>query len=277
MLSEAEKERRWQAAGLENDIIFGLVMGREDICKLFLKSAIPDVDFTDLEVTPQKEIVNHYHSKIVRLDVLAVDEQGNHYDIEIQVKNERNVSQRSKYYHSMMTNRMVGQGESYQKVKATYVIFVCMFNVNTEEALSHFEMINRNNLSEKLNDGTHTILLNVNADSSKLNENLQGLIQVLRRESVNQSQLGQKLSKALKEVKGDMLVKNQLGYASEDMVLYGQQDVIQSLIENKDKLGLSENSIIEIIMEKIHLTKSEAEELYDEMLEDLEKQKQNQK
>lgn len=74
-----------------------------------------------------------------------------------------------------------------------------------------------------------------------------------------------------------MLVKNQLGYASEDMVLYGQQDVIQSLIENKDKLGLSENSIIEIIMEKIHLTKSEAEELYDEMLEDLEKQKQNQK
>ena len=47
MLSEAEKERRWQAAGLENDIIFGLVMGREDICKLFLKSAIPDVDFTD--------------------------------------------------------------------------------------------------------------------------------------------------------------------------------------------------------------------------------------
>ena len=152
-----------------------------------------------------------------------------------------------------------------------------MFNVNTEEALSHFEMINRNNLSEKLNDGTHTILLNVNADSSKLNENLQGLIQVLRRESVNQSQLGQKLSKALKEVKGDMLVKNQLGYASEDMVLYGQQDVIQSLIENKDKLGLSENSIIEIIMEKIHLTKSEAEELYDEMLEDLEKQKQNQK
>ena len=80
------------------------------------------------------------------------------------------------------------------------------------------------------NDGTHTILLNVNADSSKLNENLQGLIQVLRRESVNQSQLGQKLSKALKEVKGDMLVKNQLGYASEDMVLYGQQDVIQSLI-----------------------------------------------
>ena len=144
MLSEAEKERRWQAAGLENDTIFGLVMGRKDICKLFLRSAIPDVVFTDLEVTPQKEIVNHYHSKAVRLDVLAVDEQGNHYDVEIQVKNEHNVPQRSKFYHSMMTNRMVGQGENYQKVKATYVIFVCMFNVNTEEALSHFEMINRN-------------------------------------------------------------------------------------------------------------------------------------
>lgn len=277
MLSEAEKERRWQASGLENDTIFGLVMGRKDICKLFLESAIPDVDFTDLEVTTQKGIVNHYHSKSVRLDVVAVDEQGNHYDIEIQVKNEHNVPQRSKFYHSMMTNRMLEQGENYQKVKATYVIFVCMFNVNTEEALSHFEMINRNNLSEKLNDGTHTILLNVNADSSKLNENLQGLVQVLRRESVNQSQLGQKLSRALKEVKGDMLVKNQLGYSSDDMVLYGRQENIQMMIADKEELGLSKKTIVRFIMKTLYLTEEEAEALYDEMLEDLEKQKQNQK
>mgnify|MGYP005796814199 CR=1 FL=1 len=275
MLSEAEKERRWQAAGLENDTIFGLVMGRKDICKLFLESAIPDVDFADLEITTQKEIVNHYQSKTIRLDVLAVDEQGNHYDIEIQVKNEHNVPQRAKFYHSMMTNRMLEQGENYQKVKATYVIFVCMFNVNTEEALSHFEMINRNNLSEKLNDGTHTILLNVNADSSKLNENLQGLVQVLRRESVNQSQLGQELSKALKEVKGDMLVKNQLGYSSDDMVLYGRQENIQMMIADKEELGLSEKTIVRFIMKTLYLTEKEAEELYDEMLEDLEKQKQN--
>lgn len=275
MLSEAEKERRWQAAGLENDTIFGLVMGRKDICKLFLKSTIPDVDFADLKITTQKEIVNHYQSKTIRLDVLAVDEQGNHYDIEIQVKNEHNVPQRSKFYHSMMTNRMLEQGENYQKVKATYVIFVCMFNVNTEEALSHFEMINRNNLSEKLNDGTHTILLNVNADSSKLNENLQGLIQVLRRESVNQSQLGQELSKALKEVKGDMLVKNQLGYSSDDMVLYGRQENIQMMIADKEELGLSEKTIVRFIMKTLYLTEKEAEELYDEMVEDLEKQKQN--
>lgn len=250
-------------------------MGRKDICKLFLKSTIPDVDFADLKITTQKEIVNHYQSKTIRLDVLAVDEQGNHYDIEIQVKNEHNVPQRSKFYHSMMTNRMLEQGENYQKVKATYVIFVCMFNVNTEEALSHFEMINRNNLSEKLNDGTHTILLNVNADSSKLNENLQGLIQVLRRESVNQSQLGQELSKALKEVKGDMLVKNQLGYSSDDMVLYGRQENIQMMIADKEELGLSEKTIVRFIMKTLYLTEKEAEELYDEMVEDLEKQKQN--
>lgn len=73
------------------------------------------------------------------------------------------------------------------------------------------------------------------------------------------------------EVKGDMLVKNQLGYSSDDMVLYGQQELLQGLIEDKEKLGLSEDTIIEFIIEKMNLSKAEAEELYDELLEDLEK------
>ena len=73
------------------------------------------------------------------------------------------------------------------------------------------------------------------------------------------------------EIKGDMLVKNQLGYSSDDMVLYGQQELLQGLIEDKEKLGLSEGTIIEFIIEKMNLSKVEAEELYDELLEDLEK------
>ncbi|UNL43341.1 hypothetical protein G8B22_09435 [Ligilactobacillus agilis] len=68
-----------------------------------------------------------------------------------------------------------------------------------------------------------------------------------------------------------MLVKNQLGYSSDDMVLYGQQELLQGLIEDKEKLGLSEDTIIEFIIEKMNLSKAEAEELYDELLEDLEK------
>ena len=71
-----------------------------------------------------------------------------------------------------------------------------------------------------------------------------------------------------------MLVKNQLGYSSDDMVSYGRQETIQMMIADKEELGLSENAIVKFIMKNQFLTKAEAEELYDEMLEDLEKQKQ---
>ena len=74
-----------------------------------------------------------------------------------------------------------------------------------------------------------------------------------------------------------MLVKNQLGYSSDDMVLYGRQENIQMMIADKEELGLSEKTIVRFIMKTLYLTEEEAEALYDEMLEDLEKQKQNQK
>ena len=54
------------------------------------------------------------------------DAYGNQFDIELQMTNEHNVAQRSKYYHALMVNHMLTAGEEYQALKETYVIFLCV-------------------------------------------------------------------------------------------------------------------------------------------------------
>ena len=61
------------------------------------------------------------------------------------------------------------------------------------------------------------------------------------------------------------------GYVYQESYFEGQRSFVQMMIADKEELGLSENQIIEMAMESIGLTSAEAKQLYDELLEDLEK------
>lgn len=61
------------------------------------------------------------------------------------------------------------------------------------------------------------------------------------------------------------------GYVYQESYFEGQRRSIQYMIKEQENLGLSENQVIKITMESIGLTNAEAKQLYDELLEDLEK------
>lgn len=61
------------------------------------------------------------------------------------------------------------------------------------------------------------------------------------------------------------------GYVYQESYFEGQRRSIQYMIKEQENLGLSENQVIEMAMESIGLTNAEAKQLYDELLEDLEK------
>lgn len=61
------------------------------------------------------------------------------------------------------------------------------------------------------------------------------------------------------------------GYVYQESYFEGQRRFIQYMIKEQENLGLSENQVIKMTMESIGLTNAEAKQLYDELLEDLEK------
>ena len=166
-----------------NEIVFSLVMQNPEFCRSVLQRIFPDrsireVKLHDPQLAAEKSVIVGIESKRIRLDVLFED-ANEWYDIEMQVRNEKNIPKRSRYSHSIMDVYQLSPGQDYNELKAGYVIFLCCFDpFDRADAIYSFQMFDR----EKglyLGDGSYTILLNSKADRSVTPEPLQALFQYM--------------------------------------------------------------------------------------------------
>lgn len=63
----------------------------------------------------------------MRLDVY-LEEGDRVFDLEMQTTNKRNLPKRSRYYQGMIDLNTIEKGESYKKLKESYVVFICTFD-----------------------------------------------------------------------------------------------------------------------------------------------------
>jgi predicted transposase/invertase (TIGR01784 family) len=86
-----------------------------------------EIPIERVEVSREKSIVYNPEYKGVRLDVYAKDENHTHYNIEMQVRNQR-LEKRSRYYHSQMDMELLLSGVEYEELPDTYVVFICDYD-----------------------------------------------------------------------------------------------------------------------------------------------------
>ena len=75
---------------IQSDFIFKKVMSRKRICKHLLEELLPieiaDINYIEAEKTLEPE----YTSRGIRLDIIVADDKNTHYNLEMQVKNNKN-------------------------------------------------------------------------------------------------------------------------------------------------------------------------------------------
>ena len=75
---------------IQSDFIFKKVMSRKRICKHLLEELlqieIADINYIEAEKTLEPE----YTSRGIRLDIIVADDKNTHYNLEMQVKNNKN-------------------------------------------------------------------------------------------------------------------------------------------------------------------------------------------
>lgn len=120
----------WEELGIDNDFLFGKVMQDPELCKELLQRILPDLKIDHVEY-PQlrKGIKPDVDAKSVRLDVYVKDEKGTVYDIEMQVTDTKEFPKRTRYYQSMIDLQMIDKGQPYKKLKPSYIIFICPFDM----------------------------------------------------------------------------------------------------------------------------------------------------
>ena len=120
---------------IQSDFIFKKVMSRKRICKHLLEELlqieIADIKYLEAEKTLEPE----YTSRGIRLDIIVADDKNTHYNLEMQVKNNKNsdtdtyvLPKRSRYYQALLDIDLLQKGQPYDLLPPTFIIFICVFD-----------------------------------------------------------------------------------------------------------------------------------------------------
>ncbi len=160
---------------LEDDFLFSKVMSDPEICRKVLEKIL-GISIRKVEIPiAQHTIQPQYDRKGIRLDVYVNDEQGTVYNVEMQRTRKRLLPKRSRYYQGSIDLDLIQAGEEYEKLRKSFVIFICTFDPFSEgRHIYTFENRCQENPELPLGDETFKIFLNtrgtVNDVDSELSE-----------------------------------------------------------------------------------------------------------
>lgn len=182
---------------LADDFLFCKVMQNEKLCKelleIILHVKIEKIVYTET----QKVLDNTIDEKSVRMDVYVEDDKHTVYDIEMQTSDTKELPKRSRYYHSCIDKSQIAKGEPYNKLRKTYVIFICTFDLfDRNFAKYEFDTICKQDKSLILADDRHTIF--VNAEGITNDQQLKEFLNFLKTGEVTKSPFILDLSKEVR-------------------------------------------------------------------------------
>ena len=157
---------------ITDDFVFGKVMQKEANCIELLECLTGNKIDSVSTIISQKAVRVTNDSKGVRYDIYVEDDKNVMYDAEMQRLTEntvdRNLPKRSRFYQGMMDLNILEKGQDYNKLKQSYVIFICIFDP-FGEGLSCYEFENTCKYDKKLTLGDERKILFFNTKGTNIN------------------------------------------------------------------------------------------------------------
>lgn len=196
--------KKWEDAGLTDDYVFNKVMLDHDICLEVLQRILPELHIKKIKIlNSQQEFTVAPDAKAVRFDIYTTDENGNHYDIEMQVADKHNIAKRIHYYQSVSAIESYEKGQNYAQANDSYVIFFCNFDPFGFD-LQRYDL--HKHIDQKpeaiIEDGTTDILFNVPSKRHDVDPKIQVFLDMIARRRVEEDdEFVVKLKKRMHKVK----------------------------------------------------------------------------
>lgn len=265
----------WDEIGLNNDFLFAKVMRDKDICKEVLEKLLQTKIHDIVYLEEQKAIDIQKDAKSIRLDVYLED--GDRvFNVEMQVAYQHELAKRARYYQSMIDLNTIEKGESYRKLKESYVIFICMFDpFGKGNAQYSFENICLEEETLKLKDGTHKIFFNAPAYGASENADIRDFLKYVNGESGSKNPFVKKIEEKVRSVKESKewrleymtLYEREQDIREESLELglqqglqQGRQEGIKAMIAALKAIKAPEPAIVEQLVKLYRLTQEQAKE-----------------
>ena len=154
-----EDLRRIQSLRLLDDDFMNKVFEDKACAEFLLQIILERTDLTVQKVHSQHNLKN-LQGRSVRLDILATDEAGRVYNIEVQRSDKGAGAKRARYNSSLIDANITEPGDNYENLNETYVIFITEHDVlKAGHPIYHIDRMIQET-SASFGDGSHILYVN---------------------------------------------------------------------------------------------------------------------
>ena len=198
----SKKEKTFEELTFSDDFMFCKVLSTNpDLCQELVEmitgrkvSELPDVkEQLPIKITDD--------GKGVRFDVYFEDEKNVVYDIEMQTSSLKYLPERTRYYQGMIDLNTIEKGENYDKLKQTYIIFVCPFDPFGAGLYRYtFKNLCCEDPGIDLGDRAEKVFLNANGRVGDISEDMKQFLLYVSKQEVS-NKYTERLEQAVKRAR----------------------------------------------------------------------------
>ena len=173
----------WSTAGIGNTFLFGKVMtSNPNLILELLQYSLPEFHIQQIE-NPEKEadVKLSIDAHGVRLDVITTDDRGRRIDVEMQMRDEKNIPRRMRYYEGSIDQTTLEKGQNYNRLGDVVILFITPFD--PFEAHGYYKYTFRNTCQEDkdlvLDDGVTKVVLNAAGYKGDITQELKEFLQLV--------------------------------------------------------------------------------------------------
>ncbi|MCD7847841.1 MAG: PD-(D/E)XK nuclease family transposase [Oscillospiraceae bacterium] len=229
--------------------------GNIETTQFILRIILEDPGITVIETVGQYEIKNP-NGRSARLDIHAVDANGQHFDVEVQRQDAGADAERARFNSSMLDTKMATVGDKIPKLKPAYVIFITENDVlGGGLPLYHIDREIKE-LDKPFEDGSHIIY--VNGAYTNESEPIGKLIHDFKCKSASEMHYTILADRAryFKETEGGQEHMCKLMEDFRDEIVKDSE--IYGFVKSARLYGIAEDAILKDIVEQFGLSESEA-------------------
>lgn len=254
---------RIRALRIIDDQFMSKVFEDKECEEVLLRAILKKKDLKVKDVHVQYDVKN-LQGRSVRLDILATDESGKLYNVEVQRNNHGAVPKRARYNSSLLDANITDAGEDYKNLAETYVIFITEDNIfGANKALYHIDRIVKET-KKPFGDEAHIIYVNSKIQNNTELGKIMHDFYCTDANDIKNKKLAKRVKYFKEDEEGVTVMSNIFDEVRLETKLEAEKEKTNEIAKNLILLGIDDDKILK----STQITKSALKKLKKEIQDD---------
>lgn len=149
-----------------DSFMFAATMEDEEICREVLERAL-GIPIRQVKTRSEATVFVNPDYRSIRLDVLAEENNGSKFDVEMQTTDKHNLPKRSRAYQGQMDMVSLKPGSDFNELPKSFIIFICTYDPFGQKRYRYTFTPRCHETGSELDDDTCRIFLSTEGENDR--------------------------------------------------------------------------------------------------------------